>query len=64
MRQDARGAARERGETSLQEEHDETGHGHWMNVVEDDAHLIVDAGALAVPYGVQEMPGVACMARE
>jgi hypothetical protein len=35
-----------------------------MNVVEDDAHLKVDAGALAVPYGVEEVPGITCRAQK
>ena len=48
----------------LEEEYNETSHGHGVDVIQDDAHLIVETGALAVPYGVQEMPGVACMARE
>jgi len=64
VRQGCHGAAREQSDTSLQEKHNETGHSHGMNVVEDDAHLKVDAGALAVPYGVEEVPGIACRAQK
>lgn len=48
----------------LEEEYNEPRHCHGVNVIQDDAHLIVETRALAMPYGVEEMPSVAYMTRE